>query len=55
MVRVNALPGRGALATYLLDPESDDGFVTWNLFDAELQPGGEFPVMRVEAPSAPPR
>ena len=24
----------GALAMYLLEPESDDGLATWNLFDA---------------------
>jgi murein tripeptide amidase MpaA len=37
----------GVLAAYLLEPESDDGFVTWNFFDAELRRGAEFPVTRV--------
>jgi hypothetical protein len=34
-------------ALYLLDPESDDGLVTWNVFDRELAPGKIFPVWRV--------
>jgi hypothetical protein len=34
-------------ALYLLDPESDDGLATWNVFDAELAPGTPFPVWRV--------
>ena len=37
----------GALAAYLLEPESDDGLVTWNTLDAELRRGAEFPVIRV--------
>ena len=37
----------GVLAAYLLEPESDDGLVTWNFFDAELRRGAEFPVARV--------
>ncbi|HEX6536212.1 MAG TPA: M14 family metallopeptidase [Gemmatimonadaceae bacterium] len=39
------------VAFYLLEPESDDGLETWNVFDASLAPGGEFPVLRVAAPS----
>jgi len=39
----------GALAVYLLEPESDDGLVTWNTLDAVLQNGAEFPVTRVRA------
>ena len=35
------------LALYLLEPESDDGLVTWNLFDPALRIGGAFPVVRV--------
>jgi hypothetical protein len=35
------------LAVYLLEPQSDDGLVTWNFFDASLKPGGEYPVMKV--------
>jgi murein tripeptide amidase MpaA len=37
----------GVLAAYLLEPESDDGLVTWNFFDAELRRGAEFPVTRI--------
>jgi Zinc carboxypeptidase len=37
----------GALATYLLEPESDDGFVTWNVFDPDLAPGHTYPVLRL--------
>ena len=37
----------GALAVYLLEPESDDGLVTWNTLDAVLHDGVEFPIVRV--------
>ena len=37
----------GALAVYLLEPESDDGLVSWNTLDAVLRRGAEFPVVRV--------
>jgi hypothetical protein len=41
-------PGTMArLAAYLLDPESDDGFTTWNLFDDRLQVGRAHPVLRL--------
>ncbi len=36
-----------ALAVYLLEPESDDGFTTWNFFDIQLKPGGTYPVRRI--------
>lgn len=36
----------GMLASYLLEPESDDGLVTWNFFDAYLAPGGLYPVAK---------
>ena len=39
------------LAMYLLDPESDDGFVTWNVFDARIGVGRPYPVLRLPAPS----
>ena len=42
------------LAVYLLEPESDDGLATWNLFDRTLLTGGEFPVLRLTAPPAAP-
>ena len=44
------------LASYLLEPESDDGFLFWNFFDSELvsefsgRPRGEFPVYRILSP-----
>ncbi|MEP6551473.1 MAG: M14 family zinc carboxypeptidase, partial [Gemmatimonadales bacterium] len=31
---VSTAQPRGALIVYLLEPESDDGFTTWNLFDS---------------------
>ena len=39
---------RALVALLLLDPQSDDGLATWNVFDAALAPGREFPVLRVE-------
>jgi hypothetical protein len=35
------------LAFYLLEAESDDGFVTWNLIEAGLSPGSTYPIYRV--------
>jgi hypothetical protein len=40
------------LAMYLLDPESDDGFTTWNLFDERLRVGQPHPVLRIPAAGA---
>lgn len=37
----------GTLVVYLLEPESEDGFVTWNYFDPSLRKGGKFPVRKV--------
>jgi len=37
----------GRLAAYLLEPECEDGLTTWNYFDAWLQIGEKFPVMRI--------
>jgi hypothetical protein len=37
----------GILAMSLLDPESDDGFVTWHRFDRALHPGGTYPVSKL--------
>lgn len=37
----------GPLAAYLLEPESDDGLVDWNFFDAQLAPGRQYPVIRL--------
>jgi hypothetical protein len=42
-----------ALAMYLLDPESDDSFATWNLLDDRLRVGQPYPVLRVpDVPTA---
>lgn len=37
----------GILACYLLEPESDDGLVDWNFFDAYLETGKTFPVYKL--------
>ena len=39
------------LALQLLDPQSDDGLATWNVLDAALRVGGDFPVVRLVAPA----
>jgi hypothetical protein len=38
---------RGLVAMYLLEPESDDSVVTWNLLDGLLARETEFPFLRV--------
>jgi hypothetical protein len=40
----------GVLAMVLLEPESDDGLTTWNVFDRELQRGASHPVIRILEP-----
>jgi len=47
MIRGDQLQAVAALC--LLDPESDDGLVTWNVFDSQLAAGKPFPVWRVVA------
>lgn len=45
----------GVLAVELLEPQSDDGLVTWNFFDAHLTDaaaGKPYPVLRVTKPIA---
>lgn len=37
----------GPLGAYLLEPASEDGVVTWNLLDRELQSGVAYPILRV--------
>jgi hypothetical protein len=37
----------GVLAAYLLEPASEDGVVTWNLLDRELQAGATYPILRL--------
>jgi hypothetical protein len=44
---VSTAQSRGALIVYLLEPESDDGFTTWNFFDRHMQKGGKYPVRRI--------
>ncbi len=39
----------GILAAYLLEPASEDGLVTWNFLDRELQAGAEYPLSRTRA------
>jgi hypothetical protein len=44
---VSTAQSRGTLIVYLLEPESDDGFATWNFFDRHVQKGGNYPVKRI--------
>ena len=37
----------GRLVCYLLEAESDDGFVDWNYFDSYLETGKTFPVYKI--------
>jgi hypothetical protein len=37
----------GLLAAYLLEPGSEDGFVTWNFLDRDVRPRATYPVRRV--------
>jgi hypothetical protein len=39
----------GTLAGYLLEPASEDGVVTWNFLDRELERGAAYPILRVHA------
>ncbi len=43
----------GNLAAFFLEPQSSDGLATWNFFDAALQEGKDFPVLRLPAAPAP--
>jgi hypothetical protein len=45
LVRTNN--SRRALAFYLLEAESDDGFVNWNFLDQYLEKGKTYPIYRV--------
>ncbi len=40
----------GALAAFLLEPMSEDGFATWNVFDGSLAVGQPYPVRRMPQP-----
>jgi hypothetical protein len=37
----------GILSLMLLEPQSDDGFTTWNYLEPWLQAGGSYPILRV--------
>jgi hypothetical protein len=39
----------GVFSAYVLEPMSEDGFVTWNCLDRDLQPGRAYPILRVRA------
>ena len=43
---VRAAQPLGILVLALLEPQSDDGLVTWNFLDAWIQQGGTYPVLR---------
>lgn len=38
----------GDLAAYLLEPQAEDGFTTWGLFNDGLVAGKDFPVLRLQ-------
>lgn len=41
----------GLLAFYLLEPESEDGFMQWSFYDGIVNPHTDFPVLRVTKPA----
>jgi hypothetical protein len=41
------------LAFYLIEPESDDGLVTWNVIDDGLGEGTTYPIYRLTGPLPP--
>ncbi|MBA3889246.1 MAG: succinylglutamate desuccinylase/aspartoacylase family protein [Gemmatimonadaceae bacterium] len=45
---------RSILAMYLLEPESDDGLVTWNVLDRYIAAGTNFPIVRLTQPVSAP-
>lgn len=47
---VREAQARAILAMYLLEPESDDGYVTWNIMDDWIGPRKTYPVLRVVEP-----
>ena len=40
----------GTLTAYLLEPQSEDGFCTWNFLNDELVVGKDIPVLRFPKP-----
>jgi len=45
----------GVLAAYILEPESEDGVVTWNQMDRDLRRNGEYPFLRLRTTPTTPR
>ena len=41
------------LAFYLIEPESDDGLVTWNILDEALEGADRYPILRSAGPLSP--
>ncbi len=44
----------GSIIIYLLEPQSDDGLVTWNFFDRAFRAGAVYPVLRLIGDLRPP-
>jgi hypothetical protein len=44
---IRAGQARSSIIIYLLEPQSDDGLVTWNFFDDAFRFGAAYPVLRV--------
>jgi hypothetical protein len=40
----------GVLAAYLLEPATEDGYLTWNFLDRALRRGSEYPLVRLRQP-----
>ncbi|MBL8768936.1 MAG: M14 family metallopeptidase [Planctomycetes bacterium] len=51
--RVDLAQPLGTLCVILLEPQCEDGLVTWNFFDPWIAPGAEFPVLREVRDGAP--
>jgi hypothetical protein len=51
-VMVRTAQPLGSLAAYLLEPQSEDGLVTWNFLDDVLKEGGDYAVLRLPAAAA---
>lgn len=43
----------GVIASYILEPASEDGVVAWNLMDDVLAAGAEYPILRIRGPLDP--
>jgi hypothetical protein len=40
----------GVFASYMLEPMSEDGFITWNILDRDVAVGSLFPISRLRQP-----